>query len=215
MSKIRFAAVLAVAAAVAACSEQASAPGQAPQGGNATFQHSGMTYTFPMPAGFCLPTGKYLTRAEQVAASDPANVTKLTLNDCVSMTQGGNLARWGMVKSPRSMESLDVGTRDNMIAEMKRQSASGTFQQALDQASAQSGVAVKVKPLGTDYYGAYIGGTVVVEGHTFAGAWSMTVIKHRVLGVYMYGPYSGERDIMTVLDQVKEATRNFVLANPG
>jgi hypothetical protein len=181
-----------------------------------TFFMAGAMFKFPLPADFCLPEGRYAARAQQTANGDAANVTSLSFDDCASMRRDGDLLRWGMIKTPRSLLNTDVGAREAVIAELKSQFASGQFERDMNQGMANAAggsTSTTVRPLGTDPYGAYVGGTLTMNGRTFAAAWSMTSVKRRFLAVYMYGPYSGQRDVDDIVNRVRTATRNLVLTN--
>jgi hypothetical protein len=180
---------------------------------------SGLSFNFPMPAEFCAPEGQYVTRAQNLANGDTANHTSFTFMDCGSMGRGGDLLRWGMVKTPRNLVNTDVGSLPSVIAELKRQFDTGEFERQMNQGVAQAAgdqrFATTARPLGTDPYGAYVGGTLTVDNRTMAAAWGMTAIKGRLFAVYVYGPYNGDADVQDVIARAKTATRAFVDANPG
>jgi hypothetical protein len=183
-----------------------------------TFTMGGLSFGFPIPVGFCLPVGRYVARSQEVAAGDASNITNLAFNDCASMQRNGDLLRWGMIKTPRNLMYRDIGSRQSVIDELKRQFASGDFERQINEGLATSGNAgmnTAVRPLGTDAYGAYIGGTLSLEGRTFAAAWSMTAVKNRLLAVYIYGPYNGPADVTDVVNRVRTSTRQLVAANGG
>jgi hypothetical protein len=226
MYRIRFAIALAAVAALAACEQQptpAPAPGpQAPTApaGAGTFTMSGMSFNFPMPAEFCAPTGAYVARAENLANGDNANQTNFSFVDCASQQRGGDLLRWGMVKTPRNLVNTNVGPLPSVIAELKRQFDSGDFERQMNQGVAQAAgdqrFASTARPVGTDSYGAYVGGTLTIDNRTMAAAWGMTAIKGRLFAVYVYGPYNNnDADVQDVITRAKAATRAFVDANPG
>jgi len=184
-----------------------------------TFQVSGITFAFPIPDGFCLPTGRYATQANLTANGDPANITDVSFDDCAAMATNGNLTRWGMVKTPRQYVSLDAGTREKFIQDLKAQFASGEFERSMNQgaAQAQPGIGTHVRPLGTDANGGYIGGTLTMNGPnrpmTLTGVWSLTVVKHRVTMVYLYGPYHSQKDVDALVALVRTATAKFIAVN--
>jgi hypothetical protein len=184
-----------------------------------SFMMSGLSFGFPLPDGFCIPAGRYATHARQVADGDAANQTSLSFSDCGSMARNANLSRWGMIKTPRNLVYQDVGTRVAVIAELKRQFDSGEFQRQMNQGIANAAgneqFATTAKPLGTDAYGAYVGGTLTMDGRTMAAAWGMTAVKRRLFAIYFYGPYSGPADVQDVVNRARNATRALVHANPG
>jgi hypothetical protein len=197
----------------------ARAPAPAPAPARmATFLFSGMQYSFPLPDGFCIPAGRYAEHARRTADGDATNVTSLSFSDCASMARNGALMRWGMIKTPRSLASTDVGTRQSVIAELKGQFASGEFERSMNQGMSNAspdGVTTKVAPLGTDPNGAYVGGTLSLNGRIFAAAWGMTAVKRRLLAVYIYIPYNSQADVQAVINMVRTATARMVAANGG
>jgi hypothetical protein len=239
MFRIRILAAVAAFAVLAACSEQTTAPTPAPAPGpgpssgsdgkstatqpsgaaGSAFSMSGLAFNFPIPAEFCAPDGQYVARAQALANGDTANHTSFTFMDCGSMQRGGDLLRWGMVKTPRNLVNTNVGSLPAVIAELKRQFDSGDFERQMNQGVAQAAgdqrFATTARPLGTDPYGAYVGGTLTVDNRTMAAAWGMTAIKGRLFAVYVYGPYNGDADVQDVITRAKAATRAFVDANPG
>jgi hypothetical protein len=228
MHRIRFAIALAAVAALAACEQKPTqAPAPAPDkttaaqpSGAPTFTMSGMSFNFPVPAEFCAPAGPYVARAEALATGDNANHTSFSFVDCASQERGGDLLRWGMVKTPRNLVNTNVGPLPSVIAELKRQFDSGDFERQMNQGVAQAAgdqrFASTARPVGTDSYGAYVGGTLTIDNRTMAAAWGMTAIKGRLFAVYVYGPYNNnDADVQDVIARAKTATMNFVNANPG
>lgn len=198
-------------AASAADNSMVSHPAMAPPPAIVPFTLDGIAYKYQLPPGFCVPTLDYAMRAARTAESDASNVTNVTFNDCVAMARAGaDLPSWGMVKTPRSMIGKDAGTRESFIAILKNQFADGTFERSMAQAGSGND---SVKALGTDAYGAYVGGTIEFQGHTFAAVWGITAVKHRVLAIYIYGPYVVQRDVERVRDMVRRSTQAFVTMN--
>jgi len=194
-----------------------------------TFMLPGIEFKFPLPAGFCLPTGRYDDRARLTAGADTANITDISFDDCADMASGADLSRWGMVKTPRVYASADAGTREKFLRDLKAEIASGDFQKSMEQGVDDSNEALQqmygpgahvgahMVPLETDANAGYIGGTITVNGEhgpvTLACVWSVTVIKHRVLLLYFYGPYTAPNDIQALLNIRKPATAKMIDAN--
>lgn len=220
MFRISMFAALAVVAAVAGQTTAATNSLQSPAPAStriATFTLSGIDYRFPLPDGFCLPVGRYAEHAQRTANGDASNVTSLSFDDCGAMERNGDLVRWGMIKTPIGFVSKDAGTRASFIPMLKAQFASGEFQRSMRQGidQTQMDIVTRVAPVGTDAHGGYIAGTLTMRGRTFSAVWGMTVIKHRLLAIYIYGPYRSQKDVDALLTLVRTTTARMIAANGG
>lgn len=182
-----------------------AAPGTALAQDKVTISIAGIELEAPMPAGYCLPTGKHKAVAELVAAADTENVTLATLFRCDLMAGDrppGN--DYYLIKTPRKALVLKI-SRAQLIEELGKEfgkaewqeggekvadlpgrvseSVSGTFNTPVEMTGSFA-------PRGTDADCIYMGGEVQVSmaGLSYpiqAGA-CMTAAADKMLAVYAY-----------------------------
>jgi hypothetical protein len=190
------------------------------------FSLPGISYKFPLPAGYCLPTGPYAVQADHAAAADQVNQTDVAYYICSEMAAKSATSGWGMLKTPKALLSSSPGTRELVIDYFRKQVNPGDLAKMnLESARlankglhdvGEGSVSLDLRPLDTDDIAAYMGGTVKVgDGRLVACAYATTVVKDRAFLLYLFRPYKDARDITQLLAQVRVATADFVRANGG
>jgi len=215
----RIGAALVLAAALAHGGAQASE--------TVPFSLPGKPYEFPLPAGYCLPTGRYAEQAAHAAAADQVNQTDVAYYICSEMAANSATSGWGMLKTPKALIASSPGTRESVISYFSKQvnpddlarmnaESARLANKGLHDVGEHGSVSLDLRPLTTDGIAAYMGGTVRLgDGRLVACAYSTTVVKDRAFLLYLFRPYTDARDITQLLAQVKVATAGFVRANGG
>jgi hypothetical protein len=191
------------------------------------FSLPGIAFKFPLPAGYCVPTGRYADQAAHAAAADETNRTDVSYYICSDMAANSATSGWGMLKTPNALVDKSGGSRAALIdyfsklvkpadlAKMNAESAR-IASKGLHDVGEKGSVSLDLRPLDTDAIAAYMGGTVTIgSGKLVACAYATTVVKDRVFLIYLFRPYTDARDITQLLAQVRVTTAAFVRANGG
>jgi hypothetical protein len=194
------------------------------------FSLPGADISFPLPDGYCVPTGQYQAAASVTAAGDATNATDVSFDSCSEMSAGGELSHYGMVKTPKE-NLVQTANRADLVAEFKGMMGDGSMKKILeDPGIAQAadkdvgkvlGQSFKsktsIQPVDVDADAAYMAGTLVItldkETHVQAVGVGVTVIKGKVILYYFYAPYSGLQDVAAVLKTAKTETARFIRQN--
>lgn len=169
------------------------------------FEVGGLKFRLAIPAGFCLPEGAAAARAAQVAASDPANVTDVSLIECG--VTAPTLPELVVIKTLRQYETTPV-EREALVAgiaaALPTVTAPDAQQKLMDQSetniASATGAKVELKGAlrgqGRDAVCAYLGGSVevAVQDRKVTGLLGacLTVVGTRQFSVYRvsYKPLS-------------------------
>src|SRR3954468_23012087 len=160
------------AIAMAAAAFGAGAAGAQGKPDKATFRIAGAGFEMPLPAGYCLPTGKAVDGAQITAAGDRDNVTDLTLVSCT----GEPFSSYILIKTPTTVLTLDINREQALkglgeafdAPDFKQKLASGELLRdsgkgVSDALGQRVDLVGEVKPLGKDEACAYVGGTADVK----------------------------------------------------
>lgn len=137
----------------------------------ADFTVGGLAFRATIPAGYCLPEGEQVQVQARVAASDPANITDLTLIECG--VRAPALPELIVLKTLRAFERTPLERQSfivQMAAALPAVTQPAEQQKLLDQAedniAGATGAKVDLKGTlrgqGSDNVCAYIGGSVDV-----------------------------------------------------
>lgn len=159
------------------------------------FEVGGLKFRLMIPKGFCLPEGEMVTRAAQTAASDPANVTDVSLVECGVTT----LPELVAIKTLRMYEKTAL-EREALVAGVAAAlpaiTAPAAEQKLMDQSESNiasvTGAKIDLKGAlrgqGRDAVCAYLGGSidVAVQDQKATGLLGacMTVVGTRQFSVY-------------------------------
>jgi hypothetical protein len=143
-----------------------AAPASAETG---SFVIGGTTISFPIPAGYCRPTGEAVEAFKRLAAADTLNTTLIDLMPCAN--KGAVTADHIAVKTPTSAVNTNF-PRAKLLTELKPDfnkpeflaEAARNTAKLTDNLSAQAGSKVDIAgnfgPRGVDNDCAYLGGTL-------------------------------------------------------
>jgi len=187
------------------------------------------SFIVPLPAGYCVPTGAYETAAKMTASADPKNLTNVSFIDCADAAAGGELNHFGILKTPFELVSTDVD-RAEILAELKPSVDTKALQDLNDAASNIGSesltrvygrdikVSLDVRALDSDDKAVYYAGTADLSDaerqKKLACAYAISVVRKRVIVLYLYAAFHDARDVTAVLSAVKDLTAAFVKANP-
>lgn len=179
---------------------------------------NGVSLSIPVPEGYCLPSGPTQLAAQRLAASDPSNITKLTLVNC---TPGMEFEDYLSVKVSATAAGLTM-SRTDFLQLMKATFASGELSTFVESGKPQSEVEdryrslssqdVKVRggllPRGIDEFCAYLGGEVTVSTGTdtknVAVAGCMTSINRRIISFYAIKPEQNQESYKTLFGPLRQ-----------
>jgi len=179
---------------------------------------NGVNLTIPAPVGYCLPSGAAQLTAQQLAASDPNNVTKLTLVNC---TPGMEFEDYLTVKVSASAAGLTM-SRTEILQLMEDTFGSSEFSTLMQSGKLQSEVKNRYRNLGPedvevqgglvpraiDDVCAYLGGEMDVStgGGTknVSVAACITSINGRIISFYAIKPREGEESYKTLFGPLRE-----------
>lgn len=188
-----------VALAVAALCLAGTATAQAQ---NFNFTVGSVKLEAPLPAGFCLPSGAAVIKADIGVRSDTDNVTHATLYACGKM-ESNTIEDYFLIKTPKTMldqpydreavlSALTAELQNpNFSAEKLNSNAGSSASKSISEASGtQTAVTTDIVPLGRDKDCAYMGGLVAAEtnGTVFrlnVGG-CITAVGDRLLMVFRY-----------------------------
>ena len=192
------------------------------------FSVGGVALTLPLPAGYCLPTGKAAAVAELIAAGDTNSVTHVTLKRCdIDLGTGSN--DYTLIKTPTSalMTTID---RPALIKALGDQFADPVTLAQLA-ASLSDGKAGKdvsevlhakveikgdIKPLGHDDVCAYLGGQVNVKaegaGYLQPTAVCITSVGSKVVTISRYGTDLKPAAIVSLMRDARQIAETLRLA---
>lgn len=183
----------------------AAVPGAASAQEKVRISVGGVDLEAPMPAGYCVPTGKYKTVAELVAAADTENVTLASLFPCDRMSSEQEPGSdYYLIKTPRRALLVSV-SRPELIAQLKEEFGKAEWQEGGKRVAEIPGKAsesitdtfntpVEVKgsfaPRGTDADCVYMGGEVQVSmaglSYPIQTGACMTAAANKIVTVYIY-----------------------------
>lgn len=182
----------------------AMAPGTA-HAADMSFSIDDVRLTAPIPAGYCIPTGRDKTVADLVAKGDAENLTLATLIRC---DQAGRAEGFGndymLIKTPIAamgvrlqraefLQALaaEFGKADWQSGQLGAQATDDAAKNVSDTLKTPIEIKGEIKPRGTDEDCAYLGGSVNVTGAGVAYpiilGGCMTTAGDKVLAVYSYG----------------------------
>jgi hypothetical protein len=224
-----FAALAALCAVGAALSVVGAAPASAqakPQ--VAGFRISGVALEMPVPAGYCLPTGKWTDVAQLMAAADKDNVTDLTLFACPG--DGGN--DYILVKTPTKVLMVDTGREEALkelatafdTPELKAEFSSGKLMTDAGKGISDAfghkvDLAGEIKPLGRDEACVYLGGSTEVKApnvsYRISVGGCISVVGRRMLSVFLYGPDKGPAGVAALVVRSRRLMETIRVAPAG
>jgi len=180
--------------------------------GWASFSVGSANFEMPIPAGYCLPTGKGSDAARLLATADKLNVTSLTLLSCT----GNPFGTYIIIKTPVPVVNSDF-TREEMLKSLgsafeapsiKEKIATGALlNESADGLSTAFGQKVDLsgdmRPRGKDDACAYLGGTLELKSTQIAYRASMgsclTAVGRRFIAVHVYGPDKGPAGVAALI----------------
>ena len=181
----------------------AMAPGAA-HAADMSFSVDDVRLTAPIPAGYCLPTGRDKTVADLVAKGDIENVTLATLIRCdrAGRTDGfGN--DYILIKTPNAAKGVrlqraeflkalaaEFGKPDWQSGDLGTQATNDAAKNLSDTLKTPVEIKGEIRPRGTDSNCAYMGGSVNVNGGgvtypIILGA-CITTAAEKIVAVYTY-----------------------------
>ena len=179
---------------------------------------NGVSLTIPAPKGYCLPSGPAQLTAQQLAASDAGNVTKLTLVNC---TPGMEFEDYLNVKVSATAAGLTM-SRTDLLQLMKATFESSELSTFVESGKPQSVVEdryrslgsqdVKVRgglvPRGIDEVCAYLGGEMTVKTadntKNVAVAACITSINGRIISFYAIKPEENQESYKTLFGPLRQ-----------
>lgn len=183
---------------------------------------NGVNLTIPSPAGYCLPSGAAQLTAQQLAASDAKNVTKLTLVNC---TPGMEFEDYLNVKVSATAAGLTM-SRTEFLQLMKDTFGSSELSTLMQSGKFQSEVESRYRSLGTedvkvrgglvpraiDDVCAYFGGEMAVatgaNTKNVSVAACATSINGRIISFYAIKPEEGEDGYEALFGPLREWVRS-------
>ncbi|RYD96724.1 MAG: hypothetical protein EOP61_17590 [Sphingomonadales bacterium] len=169
----------------------------------APFKIGAVAIEAPIPAGFCLPSGDAIAKAQLGAASDTGNTTHATLYACAQMQGSDRINDYFLIKTPKDLldvkltrgEVLDALTKEledpNFSEEKLSRDAGAEASKGISEASGtQTTVTTDIRPLGRDKDCAYMGG--IVAATTAEGSFALnvggcvTAVGDRLVMVFRY-----------------------------
>jgi len=198
--------------------------------GQLAFSLSGVTYTFTLPEGYAIVSGRDAEVAEAVASLDPRNMTHFTIIPSGETGREGGFTRWAGLKTPRASLGRRIPTRRQWIEDTKRivtrrdvaerfedakRLAEKTYQDVFGD---DAKIGTHIEMVDADEYAGYMVGTVSIEvagqKEVRAVAGGMTVVRGNAFNYYKYGPYGDPSDLAVLLKEVRSEIRRFVADNP-
>jgi hypothetical protein len=183
----------------------------------------------PVPAGWCEPHDQYVDNAQRAAASDPDNVTFLTLFKCAEMEGGGDLQHLIYIKGPRNALAVRATLPELLKAMGDIPPSDLTAALASDKLDTTAGknlsqvmgttvdVQTDIKPAATDASGWYLAGVVrysaADKNMGLAVAVGMTAVKGHILSYNYYTPGIDLATVRAALTEAQTSTKGFVAAN--
>lgn len=194
---------------------------------NADFRVGDVSFTLPLPKGYCVPTrGNDVYRTNFAASLDKQNVTALSIVPCA---ENADPLDYMLIKAPIAMVNADV-TMPQLLSMLgpefdKPEGADiplpGTEKTVGDALTEHAGAPVEVSmaigPRGHDDRCAYIGGLARVEGMADGGmavGGCVTVAGGRMLMVFVYSRGSDASAVRALLPRAR-ALALSVKVKPG
>ncbi|THD37393.1 MAG: hypothetical protein E7773_05060 [Sphingomonas sp.] len=191
----------------------------------ADFRVGGVSFTLPMPDGYCLPVGAQADVAQVVAAADTENVTDLTLTRCgAPIVKGANDVT--IIKTPRKALMVPV-TRAELLTQIGKEFdnpvtiANATGDKALGQASksltdtfgAKVALSGTFGPRGKDEMCGYMAGVMHVESplatYDQALAACLTSVGGRMLFIYRSGLKNDDASILQLMRETRAIAQSI------
>lgn len=176
----------------------------------ADFRVGGVSFRLPIPAGYCLPSGRMADVMQLLAAGDTENVTDLSLAQCVDKMLPG-ASDYTIIKTPRRGLLVTVDRAELLTAVGKEFDKKLDTSPMLDAAgksvSGVAGTKISISgtfgPRGKDDVCAYMGGVLHYESRTMTYDQPMggciTAVGGRVLYIYRTGTKNDEAGILDLM----------------
>ncbi len=174
----------------------------------------------PIPAGYCIPSGKFVTVAQLLAAVDRRNVTHATFYACADGKNIDKNADYILLKTPNEALIAKL-TLNKLLTEIGSVFDNTFFIKAINsekmdhdlEKSMKSvlhtdvNAAVNIRPLGKDDRCAYMGGTAKLEGSgltsNVAVGLCMTVVGDRLISINYYGSDTSIKGVVNLTKKAK------------
>jgi hypothetical protein len=200
-------------AALVALSLIAASPASASDANQADFQVGGVSFSLPIPDGYCLPIGEAADVMAKIAAADAVNTTDLALMRCDGkLIRGAN--EYTTIKTPSAALLLTID-RPTLLAQLGPQ-----FDQPLDKSwrdlaakslSKLNGSKIDITgdfgPRGKDAICGYLAGILhfTADAASFDQpvAMCMTAVGGRVLSIYRGGTKTDEASILALMREAR------------
>jgi len=194
--------------------------GEAAAQTKASFNIGSVAIEVPLPAGFCLPSGSAVAKADLGVRSDPDNATHVTVYACAQM-ESPTITDYFLVKTPKKYLETPIG-REAVLAALtaeledpnfsteKLSSEAGT--KATRSISEASGtptrITTDIRPLGRDTDCAYMGGIVAadINGSQFVlnVAGCITSVGDRLVMAFRYTRGTKVADAAKLLPEARK-----------
>ena len=184
----------------------------------ADFRVGGVSFSLPLPTGYCLPIGAQADIAQVLAAADTVNVTVLTLNRCDGAVVKG-AGDYTLIKAPIStlVRTIDRAT---LIDELGKAFADTDAMKALRDKSVNDAAGSLEKlggpklnmtggllPRGRDEVCGYMGGA----SHVASGAIEydqavgscITAVGGRVIVIHRYGTRVDDTGVLKLMREAR------------
>ncbi len=205
-----------------------AAPGIAAAQEKIAISIGGVELEAPMPAGYCLPTGKNKAAADLLAAADTENVTHASLFRCDQMaTEAGPGNDYYLLKTPRRALVATV-SRPELIAGLAREFGKAEWQEGGTKAASLTEKAsgsisetfnarVEVKgsfsPRGTDADCVYMGGEATVSmpdiSYPIQAGACLTSVGNKMITVYTYDDPKGSDGVVRLMRRAQALAMAF------
>ena len=186
----------------------------------ADFRVGGMSFSLPIPSGYCLPVDRQADIAQMLAAADTVNVTDLTLMTCdKTILKGAN--DYTVIKTPRTalLASVDRATLLAQVGkefdtELRLEGTTGS--QTMDKASkalsdifggAKVSISGSFLPRGKDEVCAYMTGVLHYEtlqmtyDQPLAGC--ITAVGNRIFYIYRAGTAGDPASLLQLMREAR------------
>lgn len=187
------------------------------------FSIIGVEIEAPIPADYCLPTGKDKAIADLLAAADTFNVTYVMLVRCDRMgsaTGPGN--DYFLIKAPRNTLTA-ILPRTELLAALEAefgkaewQSGNAALEKTMGDVSdsmtqtfnAQVDVKGEFTPRGTDSDCSYLGGEMTISGshgnYPIQGGACITTAENKLVTVYAFDDPKGTGGVIRLMRKARD-----------